>query len=149
MQFGAIGSTVHGPEVMVKKVGGGGCAGGEGGGEDGEGGCDGGEGGDGGEEGGDGGGGEGGGDGGDGGCDGGDGYEHTRQPDLVKNQSELHSIVPGPKMKLEGPPPPWKLVNVPDGWLGMRRKSQPASVLKEVAVRGAPMASAVGVMEQL
>ena len=33
-------------------------------------------------------------------------------------------IVPGPKMKLEGPPPiPEKLVNVPDGWLGMRRMS--------------------------
>ena len=110
MQFGAIGSTVHGPEVMVKKVGGGGCAGGEGGGEGGGGGCVGGEGG---------GGGDGGGDGGDGG----DGYEHTRQPDLVEYQSsEDHWIVPGPKMKLEGPPPPMKPVNVPDGWLGMRRK---------------------------
>ena len=50
-------------------------------------------------------------------------------------------------MKLEGPLPPEKLVNVPDGWLGMRRESQFCSVLKEVAVRGLPMASAVGVME--
>jgi hypothetical protein len=64
-----------------------------------------------------------GGDGGGGG-DGGDGYEHTRQPEEAMHQSEDHSIVPGPKMKSEGPPPPWKLVNVPDGWLGMRRKSQ-------------------------
>ena len=62
--------------------------------------------------------------------------------------SVAHWIVPGPKMKLEGPPPiPEKLVNVPDGWLGMRRKSKPASVKKEVAVRGLPRASAVGVME--
>ena len=61
--------------------------------------------------------------------------------------SEDHWIVPGPKMKLEGPVDPEKAVNVPDGWLGMRRKSQQPSVLKEVAVRGLPMASAVGVME--
>jgi hypothetical protein len=57
MQFGALGSTVQGPEVMVKKVGGGGDGGGGAGGE----------------------GGEGGGEGGEGGGDGGDGYEHTRQ----------------------------------------------------------------------
>ena len=52
-------------------------------------------------------------------------------------------------MKLEGPlpPEPEKLVNVPDGWLGRRRKSFESSVVKEVAVRGLPMASAVGVME--
>jgi hypothetical protein len=64
--------------------------------------------------------------------------------------SEDHWIVPGPKMKLEGPLYilyPEKLVNVPDGWLGMRRESKPDSVLKEVAVRGLPRASAVGVME--
>jgi hypothetical protein len=110
MQFGAIGSTVQGPEVTVK-------CGGNGGGDEGEGGSGKGEGGGGGGGGGDGG--DGGGDGGDGG----DGYEHTRQPDLVEYQSsEDHWIVPGPKMKLEGPPPPMKPVNVPDGWLGMRRK---------------------------
>ncbi len=77
--------------------------------------------------GGDGGGGDGGGDGGGGdgggGDGGGDGYEHTRQPVKVKLASEDHWIVPGPKMKLEGPTTPEKLVNVPDGWLGMRRKS--------------------------
>ena len=56
MQFGKLGSTVHGPEVTIKKVGGGGGAGGEGGGE-GEGG--GGEGEGGGGDGGEGGGGEG------------------------------------------------------------------------------------------
>ena len=60
---------------------------------------------------------------------------------------EFHWIVPGPKMKLEGPSSPEKLVNVPDGWLGMRRWSQHVCVLKEVAVRGLPMASEVGVME--
>jgi hypothetical protein len=38
MQFGALGSTVQGPEVTVKKVGGGGGEGGEGGGEGGGGG---------------------------------------------------------------------------------------------------------------
>ena len=42
---------------------------------------------------------------------------------------------------------PEKLVNVPDGWLGMRRKSRLSCVLKEVAVRGLSMASEVGVME--
>ena len=106
MQFGALGSTVHGPEVTVNlSVFGGGGGGG------------------------------------------GDGYEHTRQPVEVSQLSDNHWIVPGPKMKLEGPPPPEKLVNVPDGWVGMRRKSKLASVLKEVAVRGLPMASAVGVME--
>ena len=82
MQFGALGSTVHRPEVTVKKVGGGGDGGGGGG-----------------------------------------GGEHTRQPDLVEALFVDHSIVPGPKMKLEGPPRPWKLVSVPDGWLGMRRSS--------------------------
>ena len=54
-------------------------------------------------------------------CDAGD--EHTRQPEEVTLESEDHWIVPGPKMKLEGPPPvpELKLINVPDGWLGMRR----------------------------
>ena len=50
--------------------------------------------------------------------------EHTRQPygdPLGVPPTEDHSIVPGPKMKLKGPLPPEKLVNVPDGWLGMRR----------------------------
>ena len=75
MQFGALGSTVQGPEVTVKNG------------------------------------------------DGGDGYEHTRQPEWVTSESEDHWIVPGPKMNSKGPPPPWKLVSVPDGWLGMRRKS--------------------------
>ena len=64
--------------------------------------------------------------GGDGG-DGGDGYEHTRQPVSEAVWSDHHWMVPGPKMKLDGPPPnplcPEKLVNVPDGWLGMRRES--------------------------
>jgi hypothetical protein len=118
----------------------------------------GGDGGDGGDGGGDGGGGDGDGGGGDGDGGGGDGGggdgggEHTRQPKPVFDQrlsDEDHWIVPEPKMKLEGPPPPEKLVNVPDGWLGMRSTSELARVLKEVAVRGAPMASAVGVMEQL
>ncbi len=64
MQFGALGSTVQGPEVTVKNVGGGGG---------GNGGRDGGDGGDGGN----------GGEGGEGveGGEGGDGYEHTRQPE--------------------------------------------------------------------
>ncbi len=76
--------------------------------------------------GGDGGGGDGG--GGDGGGGDGDGYEHTRQPlPYPPAPSEDHWIVPGPKMKLEGPPPPENAVNVPDGWLGMRRKSQRSS----------------------
>ena len=78
-------------------------------------------------------------------CDAGD--EHTRQPEEVTLLSEDHWIVPGPNTKLEGPVPPLKAVNVPDGWLGMRRKSYPPSVLKEVAVRGLPRAGAVGVME--
>ena len=74
----------------------------------------------GGDDGGDGGGGGGGGGGSDGGGgggggDGGDGGEHTRQPVLVTLPSEDHWIVPGPKMNLEGPPPPEKLVNDPDG----------------------------------
>ena len=86
---------------------------GEGGGGEGEGG--GGEGGAGGE------GGDGGGEGGEGGGAGGDGYEHTRQPEEVTLISVDHWIVPGPKTKFAGPPPPWKAVNVPDGWLGMRR----------------------------
>jgi hypothetical protein len=72
-------------------------------------------------EGGGGDGGEGGGEGGDSGGAGGDGYEHTRQPEEVTLLSVVHWIVPGPKIKLEGPPPPWKAVNVPDGWLGMWR----------------------------
>ncbi len=39
---------------------------------------------------------------------------------------------------------------MPDGWLGMLRESYDApAVLKEVAVRGLPMASAVDVMEQV
>ena len=83
---------------------------GEGGGGEGEGG--GGEGGEGGGE---------GGEGGEGGGAGGDGYEHTRQPEEVTLMSVDHWIDPGPKIKLEGPPPPWKAVNVPDGWLGMWR----------------------------
>ena len=94
MQFGALGSTVQGPEVTVKKVGGGGNGGGEGGGEGG-------------------GGGGGGGDGGEGGGDGDGGYEHTSQPGTihwVEHQFEDHWIVPGPKMKLEGPLCPWKSV---------------------------------------
>ena len=95
--------------------------------------------------GGDGGGGDGGGDGGGG--DGGARGTHTRQPEVVTERSVDHWIVPGPKMKLEGPPPPEKLVHVPDGWLGMWRWSQHPSVLKEVAVRGLPMASEVDVME--
>ena len=49
---------------------------------------------------------------------------------------------------MEGPLCPWKYVSVPDGWLGMLRKDAELGILKEVAVRGAPMASAVGVMEQ-
>ncbi len=60
---------------------------------------------------------------------------------------EYQWMVPGPKMKLEGPLHPENAVNVPDGWLGMRRMSQQPSVLKSVAVRGLPMASAVDVME--
>ena len=47
---------------------------------------------------------------------------------------------------MEGPLTPEKIVNDPDG-SGMRRMSTPSSVLKEVAVSVAPMASAVGVME--
>ncbi len=46
-----------------------------------------------------------------------------------------------------GPVHPVKLVDVPDGWLGMWRKSKYLCVRKEVAVRGLPMASAVDVME--
>jgi hypothetical protein len=105
--------------------GGGEGGGGEGSGGEGGGGEGGGAGGDGGEGGGDGGGGEGGGEGGGdgGGGDGGASGTHTRQPVLVALPSEFHVIVPGPKMKLEGPPPPEKAVNDPDGWLGMRRKS--------------------------
>ena len=57
----------------------------------------------GGDGGGDGGGGDGG--GGDGGGDGGDGYEHTRHPGWNPKLT-THGIVPGPKMKLEGPLPP-------------------------------------------
>jgi len=61
---------------------------------------------------------------GDNGGSGGSGdNEHTRQPVEVELMSEDHWIVPGPKMKLEGPTPPEKLVGVPDGWVGMRRKS--------------------------
>jgi hypothetical protein len=106
MQFGALGSTVHGPEVTVNLsvFGGSGDGGGDGGG-DGSG-------------------------GGGGGGGGGDGCEHTRQPDAVKpkrgpsppaSPPEDHWIAPGPKMKLEGPEFPMKPVNVPDGWLGIRR----------------------------
>ncbi len=78
---------------------------------------------------GDGGGGDGGGGGGVDGGDGGDGYEHTRQPVPVRSLSENHWIVPGPNTNSVGPPntgllPPVKSVNVPDGWLGMRRTSQ-------------------------
>jgi hypothetical protein len=102
-----------------------GCAGGCGGGGGGAGGGDGGGGEGGGDGGGDGGGGGNGGDGGDGGDGGGDGggvTEHTRQPELTTLLSVVHWIDPGPKMKLEGPLPPEKLVNVaPDGWLGMLR----------------------------
>jgi hypothetical protein len=133
------------------KVGGlGGVSGEGGGGDGGEGGGAGGGGEGEGEGGGGGEGGEGGGEGGEGGGGGGDGCEHTRQPEETYKLSVDHSIVPGPKIKLEGPPPPWKAVNVPDGWEGMRRTSPLHSlvtVLKEVAVRGLPMASAVGVME--
>ena len=77
MQFRALGSTVHGPEVTVNLsvFGGGGDGGGDGGGGDG------------------------------GGGDGGDGYEHTRQPRSVEDPPEDHWIAPGPKMKLEGAPP--------------------------------------------
>ena len=82
-----------------------------------------------GEGGGEGGGGRGGceGGGGEGGGGGDDGYEHTRQP-VTKSGgvklSEYHSHLPGPKMKLEGPLfHPAKVVNDPDGWLGMRRRS--------------------------
>jgi hypothetical protein len=59
----------------------------------------------------------------DGGGGGDGGSEHTRQPELTTLLSEDHWIAPGPKMKLEGPSPSpeLKLVNVPDGWLGMRR----------------------------
>ena len=97
---------------------GGGDGGGDGGGEGG-----------GGKGGGDGGGGEGGGDGGGG--DGGDGYEHTFQPLPVTLPSGAHSILPEPKIKLEGPNPPEKAVHVPYGWwLGMRRRSTPDCVLK-------------------
>ena len=110
MQFGALGSTVHGPEVTVNlSVFGGG--GGDGGGDGGDGGGDGGDGG--------------------GGGGGGGGIEHTRQPGAVvlhadpvqDPQDEDHWIVPWPKMTLSGPLYPEKLINVPDGWLGMRRKS--------------------------
>ena len=64
-----------------------------------------------------------GGDGGNGGDGGGGGYEHTRQPEKATMLSEDHWIVPWPKMTLSGPLFPEKLINVPDGWLGMRRKS--------------------------
>ena len=47
---------------------------------------------------------------------------------------------------MEGPLTPEKIVNDPDG-SGMRRMSTPSSVLKEVAVSVAPMASSVGMME--
>ncbi len=92
MQFGALGSTVHRPEVTVSLgvFGGGGDGGGDGG-------------------------------GGDGGGGDGDGCEHTRQPGASIVPTEDHLIAPGPKMNLEGPDCPVKLVNVPDGWLGMRR----------------------------
>ena len=81
----------------------------------------------GGDGGGDGGGGDGGGFGGGfgGGDGGGSGYEHTRQPVLRKLPTAAHSIVPGPNTKLEGPVVPEKAVNVPDGWLGIRRESAP------------------------
>ena len=91
MQFGALGSTVHGPEVTVNlSVFGGGDGGGDGGG------------------------GDGGGDGGDGGGGGGGGggIEHTRQPGAVVHTVllvqdppyEYHWIVsPGRKMTLKGP----------------------------------------------
>ena len=61
--------------------------------------------------------------------------------------SEDHWIVPGPKMKLRGPNKE-KASNVPSGWLGMRSSSSSKKKItsKEVAVRGIPMASAVGVM---
>jgi hypothetical protein len=69
-----------------------------------------------------------GGDGGDGGRGGdgggGDGYLHTRQPVEVTLESEDHTIVAGPKMKLEGAlmkPKPEKQLYVPDGWRGMQR----------------------------
>ena len=59
--------------------------------------------------------------------------------------SEDQWIVPGPKMKLEGPVDPENHTNVPNG-AGMRRLIK-GCVAKEVAVRGLPMASAVDVME--
>ena len=91
MQFGALGSTVHGPEVTVNLS----VFGGGDGGSDGDGGGD--------------GGGGGGGGGGDDEC------EHTRQPRAVHNLPEDHWIVPGPKMKLEGPDDIVNPVNPPDG----------------------------------
>jgi hypothetical protein len=77
---------------------------------------------------------------------GGDGIEHTRQlvPALVTRLS--HIIIPEPKRKLEGPFVPWKKTIVPAELRGTN--SSEGCVLKEVAVRGLPMASAVGVIKQ-
>ena len=85
MQFGASGSTVHGPVETVKYCefgarGGGGERGGGGGARGGGGAI-----------------------GGKGGGGGGGGFEHTRQPVETVKVSEVHVMLPLPKVKAEGP----------------------------------------------
>ena len=142
MQFGASGSTVHGPVETVKYCefgarGGGGERGGGGGARGG-----------GGERGG-GGGARGGGGaiGGKGGGGGGGGFEHTRQPVETPELSEVHVIEPVPNT-MEGPTSPLKGTSVP-AVFGKLSLSQHASVEKFVAVMKLPMASEVGVMEHV
>ena len=119
MQFGAAGSTVHGPAETVKYTMLGGGARGEGGAR-----------------------------GGGGGARGGGGFEHTRQPVETVEMSESHVIDPAPNVKAEGPfesSNPLKGTSVPAA-LGKLSLSQQASVEKLVAVMLLPMASEVDVM---
>jgi hypothetical protein len=122
MQFGAAGSTVHGPVETVKYCefgarGGGGGKGGRGRGGGAR----------------------------SGGARGGDGFEHTRQPVLTTEPSEDQMIDPVPNVKAEGASVPLKITSVP-AVLGKLSLSQHASVEKAVAVMLLPMASEVGVM---
>ena len=130
MQFGAAGSTVHGPVETVKYCefgarGGGGERGGGGGARGGGGAI-----------------------GGKGGGGGGGGFEHTRQPVETVEMSEVHVMLPLPNVKAEGPfasASPLKGTSVPAGFRKLSL-SQHASVEKAVAVMLLPMASEVGVM---
>ena len=89
--------------------------------------------------------------GGKGGGGGGGGFEHTRQPVETVEMSEVHVMLPLPKVKAEGPfasASPLKGTSVPAGFRKLSL-SQHASVEKAVAVMLLPMASEVGVMEHV